>query len=52
MGADLLAWTRFDQAALSIRLPAESRIAVGDRLRLALPARHLSLFDLETGTRL
>ena len=52
MGADLLAWTRLGLAPVSLRLPAETRIAVGDQLRLDLPARHLSLFDLATGARL
>jgi multiple sugar transport system ATP-binding protein len=52
MGADLLAWTRLGDAPLSIRMAAETRIAVGDPIRIALPARHLSLFDIATGTRL
>jgi multiple sugar transport system ATP-binding protein len=52
MGADLLAWTTLGGAPLSLRLPAETRIAVGDRLCLDLPSRHLSLFDPATGLRL
>ncbi len=52
MGADLLAWTRLAEAPVSIRLAAETRIAVGDRVRIELPGRHLSLFDLASGARL
>ncbi len=52
MGADLLAWTRLGDAPLSIRLAAETIVAVGDHLRLELPSRHLSLFDITTGNRL
>jgi multiple sugar transport system ATP-binding protein len=52
MGADLLAWTTLGGSPVSIRLAAETRIAVGDPIRVELPARHLSLFDLATGSRL
>ncbi len=52
MGSDLLAWTRLGDRALSIRLPAETRLAPGDRLRVTLPEHRLSLFDAVTGARL
>jgi multiple sugar transport system ATP-binding protein len=52
MGSDLLAWTRLAGRPLSIRLPAETRIATGDRLRVRLPQHRLNLFDAATGNRL
>jgi hypothetical protein len=35
-----------------VRLPGSERIAAGDKLRLALPAASLHLFDANTGARL
>jgi multiple sugar transport system ATP-binding protein len=52
MGSDLLAWTRFGSHALSIRLPAETKLTAGDRLRVLLPAHRLNLFDAASGVRL
>ncbi len=52
MGSDLLAWTRLGDLPLSIRLPAETRLASGDRLRILLPEHRLNLFDAANGARL
>jgi multiple sugar transport system ATP-binding protein len=52
MGSDKLAWTRIGEAALSVRLPAETPIARGDMLVLQIPARRLNLFDAASGRRL
>ena len=52
MGSDLLAWTRIGDLPLSIRLPAETRLTPGDRLRIALPEHRLNLFDAANGARL
>jgi len=52
MGSDLLAWTHLDARSLSIRLPAETRLTIGDRLRVLLPAQRLNLFEADTGARL
>ena len=52
MGSDLLAWTRAGDLPLSIRLPAETKLAPGDRLRILLPEHRLSLFDAANGERL
>lgn len=52
MGSDLLAWTRIGGAPVSVRLPAETRVAVGDRLPLLLPLSRLNFFDTATGQRL
>jgi hypothetical protein len=37
---------------LSIRLPAETRLAPGDRLGIFLPEHRLNLFDAVSGARL
>ena len=52
MGSDLLAWTRAGDLPLTIRLPAETKLAPGDRLRILLPEHRLSLFDAANGERL
>ena len=52
MGSDLLAWTRLGDLPLSIRLPAETRLTPGDRLRILLPEHRLNLFDAASGARL
>jgi multiple sugar transport system ATP-binding protein len=52
MGSDKLAWTRIGETALSLRLPAETPLAGGDRLALQLPAHRLNLFDAASGQRL
>jgi multiple sugar transport system ATP-binding protein len=52
MGSDLLAWTRLGGLPLSIRLPAETRLTPGDRLRVLLPEHRLNLFDAASGARL
>jgi multiple sugar transport system ATP-binding protein len=52
MGSDKLAWTRIGELPLSIRLPAETPTARGDRLLLTLPAHRLNLFDAASGQRL
>jgi multiple sugar transport system ATP-binding protein len=52
MGSDQLAWTRLGERPLSIRLPAETRLDIGDRLRVQLPAPRLNLFNTATGARL
>ena len=52
MGSDLLAWTHLDERSLSIRLPAETRLTIGDRLRVLLPEQRLNLFEANTGARL
>ena len=52
MGSDLLAWTRAGDLPLSIRLPAETKLAPGDRLRILLPEHRLSLFDPANGAAL
>jgi multiple sugar transport system ATP-binding protein len=52
MGSDLLAWTRLGDRPLSIRLPAETRLAPGDRMRVQLPEHRLNLFETATGARL
>jgi multiple sugar transport system ATP-binding protein len=52
MGSDLLAWTRLGDLPLSVRLPAETKLAPGDRLRILLPEHRFNLFDLASGARL
>jgi multiple sugar transport system ATP-binding protein len=52
MGSDLLAWTRLGDLPLSIRLPAETMLTPGDRLRILLPENRLNLFDATNGARL
>ena len=52
MGSDKLAWLRIGEQPLSIRLPAETPVARGDRLHLKLPAHRLNLFDAASGQRL
>lgn len=52
MGSDLLAWTRLGDLPLSIRLPAETKLALGERLPILLPEHRLSLFDAANGARL
>ncbi len=51
MGSDLLAWTRIGEAAISIRLPAETQVVAGDTLPLLFPPHRLNLFDAQ-GQRL
>ena len=52
MGSDLLAWTLLDDLPLSIRLPADTRLKPGERLRILLPGHCLNLFDTVDGARL
>ena len=52
MGADTLLWCRHDALEISIRVAAGTMIAVGDKLRIALPPEKLSLFAKDTGLRL
>jgi multiple sugar transport system ATP-binding protein len=52
MGSDQLAWLRLGNHALSMRLPAEVRIVVGESISLRLPADKLNLFDARSGRRL
>jgi multiple sugar transport system ATP-binding protein len=52
MGSDLLVWTQLGDARLTIRLPAETPVAIGDLLPLALPAHRINLFDTASGQRL
>ena len=52
MGSDLLAWTRLGGAPLSVRLPAETQVAVGDLLPLRLPVGRLNVFETAGGQRL
>jgi multiple sugar transport system ATP-binding protein len=52
MGCDQLAWLRLGSQALSMRLPAEARIAAGESISLRLPADKLNLFDAASGRRL
>jgi multiple sugar transport system ATP-binding protein len=52
MGSDLLAWTRLGDRPLSIRLPAETKLVPGDRMRVELPEHRLNLFETATGARL
>jgi multiple sugar transport system ATP-binding protein len=52
MGSDQLAWLRLGPHALSMRLSAEARAAMGDALQLRLPVEKLNLFDATSGRRL
>jgi multiple sugar transport system ATP-binding protein len=52
MGSDQLAWTRLAGAPVSLRLPAETHIEIGERLAIAIPASRANLFDLASGSRL
>jgi multiple sugar transport system ATP-binding protein len=52
MGSDLLAWTRLGNRPLSVRLPAETKLAPGDRMRVQFPEHRLNLFETATGARL
>jgi multiple sugar transport system ATP-binding protein len=52
MGSDQLAWLRLGDHSLSMRLPAETKIVVGERVSLRLPADKLNLFDVRSGRRL
>jgi multiple sugar transport system ATP-binding protein len=52
MGSDLLAWTRLGGAPLSVRLPAETQVAVDDLLPLRLPVARLNVFETTGGQRL
>jgi multiple sugar transport system ATP-binding protein len=52
MGSDLLVWTRVGPHRLSIRLPAETPVSLGDHLHVTLPVHRLNIFDAATGARL
>jgi multiple sugar transport system ATP-binding protein len=52
MGSDLLAWTRLSGVPLSVRLPAETQVAVDDLLPLRLPVARLNVFETTGGQRL
>ena len=52
MGSDLLAWSRLGAAPISLRLPAESPVRVGDLVAVAIPSGKVNLFDRASGRRL
>jgi multiple sugar transport system ATP-binding protein len=52
MGSDQLAWLRLGNQPLSMRLPAEAQVIVGDTIPLRLPPDKLNLFDAGSGRRL
>ncbi len=52
MGSEMLTWTRVGASRMSVRLPAETPVARGDRLALQLPFHRLNLFDAASGERL
>jgi multiple sugar transport system ATP-binding protein len=52
MGSDQLAWVKVAGAAMSLRLPADSRAAIGERLPVIIPAARANLFKLDDGSRL
>jgi multiple sugar transport system ATP-binding protein len=52
MGSDQLAWLRLGNQPLSMRLPAEAHVIVGDTIPLRLPPDKLNLFDARSGRRL
>jgi multiple sugar transport system ATP-binding protein len=52
MGSDLLAWSRLGGAPVSLRLPAESPVNVGDRIAVAIASSKINLFDRASGRRL
>jgi multiple sugar transport system ATP-binding protein len=52
MGSEQLAWLRLGRHPLSMRLPAETHLVVGQSIPLRLPADKLNLFDAASGRRL
>ena len=52
MGAESLVWSRIGDVAVSVRIPSERQIAVGDTVSLSFPAHRLSLFSKASGARL
>ena len=52
MGSEKLAWKRLGTSRLSVRLPEETPVELGDRLRLQIPTHRLNLFDAASGQRL
>ena len=53
MGADSLVWCRTAAGtAFSVRLPGDTVVRKGERLRAEVPAAFLSLFDMATGQRI
>ena len=52
MGSDLLVWTRVGEARVTARVAADTPVAAGDQVPLALPANRLNLFDAGSGLRL
>jgi sn-glycerol 3-phosphate transport system ATP-binding protein len=54
LGADTIVHGTLRQggALVLARLPGTVRIAVGERVPLAIPRQHVHLFDAATGTRL
>ncbi|ALL63933.1 glycerol 3-phosphate ABC transporter ATP-binding protein [Paraburkholderia caribensis MBA4] len=52
LGADNLAHGRWGKHDVTVRLPHGHRPQAGERLQVALPARHVHFFDEENGRRL
>jgi multiple sugar transport system ATP-binding protein len=52
MGSDQLAWLRLGSHSLSMRLPAEAPVVVGESISLRLSADKINLFDASSGRRL
>ena len=52
MGSDLLAWSKFGGAPISLRFPGESRCRTGDRVAVTISPARVSLFDRTSGRRL
>jgi len=52
IGSDILVWVRLGDAPIAVRLPAETPVSPGDRLKLLLQGRRLNLFDAQSGQRI
>ena len=52
MGADTLVWCRVGALPLSMRVSGQTRITLGEQLKLVFPPEHISIFDDATGARL
>ena len=52
MGADTLVWCRVGALPLSMRISGQTRITLGEQLKLVFPPEHISIFDDATGARL
>jgi multiple sugar transport system ATP-binding protein len=51
LGSEQHVTVALNEGSVVVRLPADLRLAVGAPLRLAVEARHLHLFDAESGAR-